>query len=218
MLHGISEKTSDAQPTLPRESLLTRFEHFEAKLGLVCMCFFSAIVIVGGIVVFAYAIQYSKWRPALGTTGMLVLAWFVVAILEALSLRFYATHLETAEDPVGLHMALTQFDRPVWMRPFLASWWLANCVSLLYTAHQFCDLIRLYHPTLAERMVEVSAKFHAMWSVSVGCNVLVLLGVASMLPSTRLLQFLWRARIAVDLVIAFAISAIGILSWPVGGG
>src|SRR4051812_47903990 len=89
MQRGISETTSDEQPALSCESLLTRFEHFEARLGLVCMCFFSALVIVGGIVVFVYAIQYSKRLPVLGTIAMLVLFWLVITILEGLSLRFY---------------------------------------------------------------------------------------------------------------------------------
>jgi hypothetical protein len=171
----------------------------ESLAGLVLLSFILLIVLVGGL---AFVIRFVLDTPGEPTwrSCVVLCSWIILCVIEWKSVAFYKAVRDTAREPLGINIALSQRHWPVWVSPIVAVWWLINAVSLLLCCEVLLRALNL-RGSSGEARVFMAIQLFVFLGASYGTNVLLLLAAAALNRKVQFLNIIWRARVLFDVLL-----------------
>jgi hypothetical protein len=176
----------------------TASEFFAIALAMLC----PVVVISGGafVCLFWWTEKLDRHVAATAITA----AWVVVTALECAVGRFLKRRLDRRPAVSVEQVALEQFVWPLPLRPVAALWWLAHSIAAVWAAGVYADMLRSdarYGLPLVTALFPYAARLAAAFA----SNLYLLLALAALVRSRRLLRQAWRARLLLDLLLAAAL-------------
>ncbi len=201
--------TSDLLGNVLRDrSVAGRFGALEATLGVVVMSFLGFVIVVVGAVVIANA--WIANYPRLGDAARVALTacWFPVAYFERRSFLYYLDALSHASHPLPVGVAVRQARRHGLARIAATLWWGGHAAAAVVLAHWFVGHVTFANPTAPERAIQLVAPLLVMFGAAFAMNTHLLIAAYALPRSARLVRWIWRARILLDLAVIFLVPTV----------
>ena len=183
----------------------TVLQVIESTLG-VLFAFLVGFVVValGWVVLVDHLGSEFKW---------LVTGYGVAAVGEMYFLTWLKSSLERRLYPIAPMLALHQPRWHLLFRPIMAAWWAAHFVlaaGSLFVIERNMSLANLPNSTvILLALVFISAQF----MLTNSAMLYLLLAVTAVARGEKLVWFVWRKRIVIDLMVMGA-AALVALKWP----
>lgn len=184
-------------------TLSSHLADLEAVVGLFLALYMAgAVIVAGGIWVF---VGIPRQNPSISAFASVFLAWLLAAMLEFKSANLIAG-VKRLPNPRPVHLAIAQPPTALFLRPFVAAWWLANAAAMILMIEMFRKGASQGPSPDTDHELFIQT---VNWAIIIGStyasNTFLILAAGALLNRERFLLWLWRLRLILDVLIIVAI-------------